>query len=229
MNIDMLIYPIIVIMIIMMGVKMIREMMEKNKKPKQVDIPRDTSERLTKAYRTSVRGKLNKEKIRHTLWTSGDELVSGCRVGDVVAKQLLNEEYIIYVKKFWWFFWKKPIEIHLDVELVTDWNAKHVIVECRGFEAVTEGLVYPIPRVGTINLEAIYAFRSKNKELRFLKQTVADFDIDSDISPKIAIRGDVGAAHSEVGRYEEMPQLEANEIKKRQREELRRKYNTGGE
>ena len=221
--------PLVVIIMIMMGVKMAKEMWEKNTKPKMIEIPRDTSERLDKAYKVAIKAKLNKEKTRHTLWTSGDALVCGGRVGDVTAKQLQNEEYIIYIRLYWWMFWKRAVPVHVDVQLCTDWNAKHIIVECRGFEAVTEGLIYPIPQYGTKNLEAIYTQRSNTKEVRYLKQFGSDLDTDLDISPKIALRGAIDVAHSEIGRFEEMPTIEQTDIRARQQSMLRKRYGIDGE
>ena len=91
-----------------------------------------------------------------------------------------------------------------------------VVVEGRGFEATTEGLVYPIPRGGTESLEVIYVQRAKNRYIRTLKQTLADLDVDTDVILKSALRGDIMLAHSEVGRFEEMPSIEDVKLRKRQ-------------
>ena len=197
-------------------VKMIKDMFDKRKKPQMVEIPRDAVERLTKAYKSAIKGKLNKDRMRHTILLSGDEIVQGYRVGDVVAIQPMNEEYIVYVKPRWWYFWKKALAIHLDPEITTDWNCKEVVIEARGFEATTEGLIYPIPRAGTENLEVIYVQRAKNRHIRVLKQTLADLDVDTDVILKSALRGDIIQAHSEVGRFEEMPSIEDEKLRKRQ-------------
>jgi len=196
--------------------KMVKDMMDKRKKPHMVDIPRDAIERLTKAYKTSVKSKLNKDRMRHTLLISGDEIIQGYRVGDIVAVQPMNQEYLIYLKPRWWYFWKKAVPIHLDPEITTDWNCKEIVVEARGFEALTEGLIYPIPRGGTENLEVIDIQRAKNRHVRVLKQTTSDLDVDSDVILKSALRGDIALAHAEVGRYEEMPSIEDEKLRKRQ-------------
>jgi hypothetical protein len=227
MDMSTIIYPLVIVLIIIMGVKMASDMFGKKKKPKMIEIPRDTSERLEKAYKAAIKGKLNKEGGRYTIWTSGDELIRGGRVGDVTAKQLQNEEYILYIKRYWWMFWKKAIPVHVDVQLCTDWNAKNVVVECRGWESTTEGLVHPIPQYGTKNLEAIYGQRACTKEVRYLKQFISDMDTDLDISPKIALRGAVEPAHSEVGRFEEMPTIEQEEIRRKQQSMLRQRYGAG--
>jgi len=209
-------YILVFVFIIMFIVKFIKEMIDKRKKPQYVEIPRDTMERLTKAYKSSVKSKLNKDRMRHTILLSGDEVFQGYRVGDVIAVQPMNEEYIIYLKPRWWYFWKKAIPIHLDPEITTDWNCREIVVEARGFEATGEGLIYPIPRGGTENLEVIYVQRAKNRHVRVLKQTVADLDVDSDVILKSALRGDIALAHSEVGRFEEMPRIEEEKLRKRQ-------------
>lgn len=210
-------YMLAGVVIVVMIVKMIMESIGKRKKPKIVEIPRDTVERLNKAYKTAIRSKLNKDRMRHVLLVSGDELIQGYRVGDIIAVQPLNEEYIVYVKQRWWMFWKKPISIHLDPELTTDWNCREIVVEARGFEAVSEGLIYPIPRYGVECLEGGYIQRGINREMRVLKQSVADMDVDADIIPKYSLRGDMSLAHSEVGRFEEMPTMEEETLRKKQK------------
>lgn len=216
MDMNVMINLMMVAFVIMFVVKMVKDMMDKRKKPHMVDIPRDAVERLNKAYKTSVKSKLNKDRMRHTILLSGDEVFQGYRVGDVVAVQPMNEEYLIYLKPRWWYFWKKAIPIHLDPEITTDWNCKEVVIESRGFEATTEGLVYPIPRGGTESLEVIYVQRAKNRYIRTLKQTLADLDVDTDVILKSALRGDIMLAHSEVGRFEEMPSIEDVKLRKRQ-------------
>jgi len=200
----------------MMVFKMVKDMFNKNKKPQYVDIPRDAMERLAKAYKVGAKAKVNKNKTRHVLHISGDELNMGYRLGDVTAKQLQNEEYILYFKKYWWMFWKKSIQLHVDPELCTDFNAKHVVLEAKGIEAWTVNEYYLVPRFGTTNLERIYVQRAKTRMARVQKQTIFDLDVDVDYIPKAALRGDISAAMSEVGRYEEMPKLTDDELRKRQ-------------
>lgn len=200
----------------MMVIKMVRDMLEKSKKPKYAEIPRDTKERLLKAYKTTIKGKLNKSSMRHTLWISGDETVPGRRIGDVLGYEPMNEEIFCHVRKYWWMFWKKATAVHIDVQLCTDWNAKHVVIESRGWEAMTEGEIYPIPRRGTKFLEAIYVQRAKTQQARVVKQSIYDLDTDGDIMPKMALRGDMSLAYSEVGRFDEMPKMEEKEMRQKQ-------------
>lgn len=216
-------YILVAVIFGMMMIKMVKEMLEKNKKPKYAEIPRDTRERLVKAYKTTIKGKLNKSSMRHTLFISGDEFVPGRRVGDILGYEPMNEEIICHIRKHWWMFWKRTTPLHLDVQLCTDWNAKHIVVEARGFEALTEGEIYPIPRRGTKFLEAIYIQRAKTQQARVAKQTIYDLDTDSDIMPKMALRGDMGLAYSEVGRFEEMPRMKEEDLRKSQDKLLKKR------
>jgi len=186
-----------------------------------VEIPRDTKERLAKAYKKSIRGRLNRHRVKHTLWVSGDKYFDGYRVGDIIAIQPMNEEIIAHIKWRWWYFWRRAVPINLDIELTTDFNCKDVVVEARGFEAVVEGENYPIPRSGVKGLEAAYVQRSRNLTARVLKLSISDLAVDADIIPKAALRGDVGAAMSEISRYDEVPELREEEIQRRQRMALK--------
>ena len=139
-------YMMIVVVIVMLVMNTIKE--HRKKKTKDVEIPRDTMERLTKAYKNMTRAGLNKERTKYTLWMSGDKYFPGYRAGDIVAIQPQNEEYIAYLKNRWWYFWRRPIPVKLDVELITDFNCRDIVAEARGYEAQSEGEYYLIPTYG---------------------------------------------------------------------------------
>lgn len=214
-------YGMVIAMVGMLVMQLWKSM--SGKKKKQVEIPRDTMERLTKAYRVMSRAGFNRRSLRHTLWVSGDKYFQGYRMGDIVAVEPQNEEYFVFIKPRWWYFWKKAIPVHIDVELCTDWNCRDIVVEGRGIEAATEGEYYIIPIHGIPKgyLETAYIQRMKNRTVKVLKQSIMDADVDLDCIPKIALRGDPSAAFSEVGRYEEMPTLTEDELQRQQRKSLR--------
>jgi len=219
---SLLMYGMMILMVLMLVMGFIKDNFNKKKK-KDVEIPRDTMERLTKAYKNMTKAGLNKERVRYTLWMSGDKYFPGYRAGDIVAIQPQNEEYIAYLKNRWWYFWRKPIPIKLDVELMTDFNCRDIVAEARGYEAQTEGEYYLIPSHGVPKgmLEKAHIKRAVNREIRVLKQSIMDADVDIDCIPKIALRGDIGAAFTEVGRYEEMPSLPEEELSRQQKRMLR--------
>jgi hypothetical protein len=221
-----LMYGMVIAMVGMLVMQLFKSF--SGKKKKEVEIPRDTMERLTKAYRVMSRAGFNRRTVRHTLWISGDTYFQGYRMGDIVAVEPQNEEYFVFVKPRWWYFWKRAIPVHIDVELCTDWNCRDIVVEARGIEAVTEGEYYLIPTHGVKKgyLETAYIQRMKNRTVKVLKQSIMDADVDLDYIPKIALRGDINAAVSEVGRYEEMPTLSEDEVQRQQRKALRNDNNT---
>jgi len=210
----------VIVMVVMMAVKMIKEMASKGKK-KTIEIPRDPNERLEKAYKLAVKGGLNKDRMRHTLWCSGDRIIQGYRVGDIVGIQPQNEMYKMHIKSKWWMFWKKAIPIYVDPILCSDLNCKDVVVQCRGFEALSDGLIYPIPVSGTENLEAIYVGRDNWRLARILKQSADDVNTDTDILLKMAMRGDLARAGSEIGRPEIIPEIDEEIVRKQQAKRYR--------
>ena len=213
------------VIVIMMVVKEIQGM--SSKKEKYVEIPRNTNERLEKAYKVAVKGKLNNDRMRHTLWTTGDKFIQGYRVGDVVAIQPQNEMYKMHIKTRWWYFWKKANPVYIDPILCSDLNAKDIIIKCRGFEAVTDGLIYPIPVADTENLESIYVGRDNYRLSRVLKQSTDDMNADADILLKMAMRGDLGSAGSEIGMPEMLPEIKEESIRKAQEKQFRRRLSEG--
>ena len=217
-------YLLMGVMILGMVIRQIKDQM--GKKKKDVEVPRDTIERLTKAYKVMARGGLNRRRVKHTLWISGDQYFQGYRLGDIIALQPLNEEYLVYTKYRWWYFWARAVPILLDVELITDWNCRDVVAEARGIEATTEGVYYLIPCYGVPRgtLERAYIQRFKNRMVRVLKQSILDADVDLDTIPKIALRGDITAALSEVGRPEDMPSISEDEIKRYQKRMVKESY-----
>ena len=221
-------YLLMGVMVLGMVVNMIKDNMKKKKI--EVDVPRDTIERLTKSYRVMAKGGLNRRRVKHTLWISGDQYFQGYRLGDVIAIQPMNEEYLIYTKYRWWYFWRRAVPIFLDVELITDWNCHDVVAEARGIEATSEGVYYLIPCYGVPKgiLERAYIQRFKNRMVRVLKQSILDADVDLDVIPKVALRGDVGAAMSEIGRPDDMPSISEDEIKRYQKRMVKESYQGPG-
>jgi len=217
-------YLLVVVMVIGMVMGLIKDNFKKKKK--EVEVPRDTIERLTKAYKVMAKGGLNRRRVKHTLWISGDQYFQGYRLGDIIALQPLNEEYLVYTKYRWWYFWARAVPIILDVELVTDWNSREVVAEARGIEATTEGVYYLIPCYGVPKgkLERAYVQRFKNRMVRVLKQSILDADVDLDVIPKIALRGDISAAMSEIGRPEDMPSIGEDEVKRYQKRMVKDTY-----
>lgn len=211
-------------------IKAIKDSIDKNKKPTMVQITRDADERLIKAFRIGAKAGLNKSRFFFTLWTSGDQMIQGYRVGDIMAVQMMNEEYIFFVKKNWWEFWKrKTVPIHVDPELCTDMNTKHIVVDAKNIEAVTEGEYYLVPQYQTDNLELIYAQRANTRTVRFLKQSLIDTDKDTDYIVKAALRGDVISAMSEIAKFEDMPEFKEEQMKKRQQQAYNNFKNPEGE
>jgi len=213
-----MIYIMVVVIVGGMGFKMIMEFIGKTKKPKKVEIPRDTMERQHKAFKQLSRAKLNKTKIRHTLWMTGDEIFIGYKVGDVLGIIPNPYMYRIIYRKKWWYFWHKPIVLHIDPELCTDWNAKEIIIEGRGFKPITENQFYVVPVHGTTKIELIEINRCNAREFDVSLQTIFDRGIDLDIIPKIAMRGSQEDAFSEIGRFEEMPSIPHEKVQKAQRQ-----------
>ncbi len=216
----------VVVMVVMMVVKMIKDM--SGKKAKLVEIPRDPNERLEKAYKRMVKGKLNKDRMRHTLWISGDKIIQGYRVGDIVGIQPQNEMYKMHIKTKWWYFWQKALPIYVDPILCSDLNTPDIVVQCRGFEAVTEDVVFPIPLGDTANLECIYIGRDNFRMTRNLKQSMDDLNQDTDILLKMAMRGDLVSAGSEIGKPEMMPEIEEATIRKAQERQYKRQIQGDG-
>lgn len=224
---QLMIYPLVGLMLVGMVMGMFKNSFKKKKK--EVEVPRDTVERLTKAYKVMAKGGLNRRRVRHTLWISGDRHYQGYKLGDVVALQPMNEEVLVYVKWKWWYFWKRALPIHLDIELITDWNCRDIVAEAKGIEAVTEGLYYLIPCGGILagTLEVCYIQRFKNRSTRVLKQSIIDADIDSDVIPKIALRGNIETALIEIGKHDDMPIMSEDEIRRQQKRRLK-ESNQGG-
>lgn len=216
---NLLIGGMVVVMIVMMGIKMIKDVT--GKKAKMIEIPRNTNERLEKAYKTMIKGKLNKDRMRHTLWISGDKIIQGYRVGDIVGIQPQNEMYKMHIKTRWWYFWKKALAIYVDPILCSDLNCPDIVVQCRGFEAVTEQLVFPIPIGSTKNLESIYVGRDNFRMARVLKQSMDDLNQDGDILLKMAMRGDLVSAGMEIGRPDMMPEIDEEVIRKSQQRQYK--------
>lgn len=198
-------------------------------KPKMVDIARDPDERLEKSYKIMVKGKLNSDKMRHTLWLSGDRYIQGYRVADITAIQPQNEMYKMHIKNHWWMFWKKANAIYVDPILCTDLNCKDIVVNGKGWEAVTMGVVFPIPVANTEDLEAIYIGRDNFLNARLLKQTNHDLNRDSDLLLKLAMRGDLSMAGTEISMPEMMPQVEEDAVKKAQSRRVKQDLQGGGE
>jgi len=213
-----LIYIMVVGIIGAMAFKMIMEFIHKTQKPKKVEIPRDTMERQKKAFSQLSKAKLNKTKIRHTLWMTGDELFIGYKLGDMLGIIPNPYMYRVVYRKRWWYIWTKPIILNIDPELCTDFNAKEIIIEGRGFKPITENQFYVVPVHGTVNLELIEINRTTAREFDVMLQTLFDREIDADIIPKIAMRGDQESAFAEIGRFEEMPSIPQEQVKKAQRQ-----------
>lgn len=222
-----LIMGMVVVVMCLMGFKMMKDMFG-GKKPKMVEIARDSDERLEKAYKRMIKGKLNKDRMRHTLWISGDKVIQGYRVGDIVGIQPQNEMYKMHIKPRWWYFWKKALSIYIDPILCSDLNVPDIVVQCKGFEAVTEGVVFPIPIGSTKNLESIYVGRDNWRLARILKQSMDDLNQDGDILLKMAMRGDLDVAGAEIERPEMMPEIEESKVRGYQQKQVRDKYSGSG-
>ena len=223
--------PVMMVMIMfifgMMFFKMFKDMGSK-KKPKMVEIARDSDERLEKAYKRMVKHKLNKDRMRHTLWISGDKFIQGYRVGDIVGIQPQNEMIKMHIKSRWWFFWRKAVPIYVDPILCSDLNCPDIVVKCRGFEALTEGVYFPIPVSDTKNLESIYVGRDNWRLSRNLKQTLDDLNQDGDLLLKMAMRGDLERAGSEIERPYMMAEIEEDKMRRYQQKQVRDQYQSGG-
>ncbi|MCK4545401.1 hypothetical protein KAU43_07670 [candidate division WOR-3 bacterium] len=216
--------PAMMIMVIAMVGLMVFNMMKGmfgKKKPTMIQIARDSNERLEKAYKIMVKGKLNNDRMRHTLWISGDKMIQGYRVGDIVGIQPQNEMLKMHIKTRWWYFWKKAVAIYIDPILCSDLNTPDIVVQAKGFEAVTGGLVFPIPVSSTKNLEAIYVGRDNFRMARIHKQTMDDLNQDADFLLKMAMRGDLDSAGNEISRPDSMAEIEEKKIKKAQERNYR--------
>jgi len=217
----------VVVIIVMMVVRMIKDMAGK-KKPQKIEIARDSDERLEKAYTRMIKNKLNKDRMRHTLWITGDKYIQGYRVGDIVGIQPQNEMLKMHIKSHWWMFWKKAFPIYIDPILCSDLNCKDIVVQCKGFEAVSEGLYFPIPVADTKNLEAIYIGRDNWRLSRILKQSMDDLNQDTDVITKMAMRGDLERAGFEIEKLHIMPEIEEEKVRKYQQREVRDRYSGSG-
>ena len=218
--------PVMMIMVVgmvgMMLFNMLKGMFGK-KKPKTIEIARDSNERLEKAYKHMIKGKLNHDNMRHTLWITGDKYIQGFRVGDIVGIQPQNEMYKMHIKRRWWYFWKKSVALYVDPILCSDLNTPDIVVSCKGFEAVTEGLVFPIPIESTPNLEAIYVGRNNFRMARIHKQTMDDLNQDGDYLLKMAMRGDMESAGAEISRPDRMLEVEEAKIRRQQEKDYKRR------
>ncbi len=218
--------PAMVIMVVamvgLMVFNMIKDMFGK-KKPKTIEVARDSNERLDKAYKRMIKGKLNHDNMRHTLWITGDKYIQGFRVGDITGIQPQNEMYKMHVKRRWWYFWKKSEALYIDPILCSDLNTPDIVVQCKGFEAVTEGVAFPIPIESTPNLEAIYVGRNNWRMSRIHKQTMDDLNQDGDFLLKMAMRGDMTSAGAEIERPDSMLEIEESKIRRQQEKDYKRK------
>lgn len=221
--------PLLVIgMFILVVFRMVKEMLGSKKKPKMIEIARDSNERMEKAYRRTTKGKLNKDRMRHTLWVSGDKVIQGYRIGDMISIEPNNEMYKMYIKTRWWYVWEKATPIKVDPILCSDLNCKDIVIECRGFSPVSEDSIYPIPLTGTKDLEGIYIGRDNYELSKILKLTSNDLNEDSDVLLKMSMRGDLSSAFSEIERYEEMPIMKEEKVRMHQRKNVEQKMKSGG-
>ena len=149
-------------------ISFLKPMMTKNKKTKLVDIPRDALERVVKNSKKPLAHGFG-ANIRGKVKFSGDELVMGFNSGWIVAGNLLNEEYVLYIKKHWLFFWQKPMRVCVEPEVITDFNGEEIMIEGKGWEAIDEYHVYVVPCYGVDEVERINIYRSQNMLMRVLK------------------------------------------------------------
>ena len=175
-------------------------------------------ERQKKAFKQLAKAKLNKTKIRHTIWMAGDELFNGYKIGDIMSIIPNPYMYRVVYRKKWWYFWTKPIILHIDPELCTDWNTKEIIIEGRGFKPITENQFYIVAVHNTKKIELMEINRDIARSFDVSLQTLHDREIDRDIIPKIAMRGGQEEAFAEIGRFEEMPSIPHEKVKKAQRQ-----------
>lgn len=216
--------PVMMVLIGVMFVVMLMKELQNafgKKKDKMVELPRDSYERLNKAYKSGVKGKLNKDRMRHRLWISGDEYIQGYKIGDIMGIQPKNEMIKMHIKSKWWYFWQKATPLYIDNLLCTDLNCRDIVVEARGFAPHTIGVIFPIPRTNTKNLEAITIGRNNFLLSEILIQSMHDINEDSDILMKNAMRGNMLHAMREIGMYGEVPTLEEKELIRTQRKSVK--------
>jgi hypothetical protein len=215
----MLIPVFIVVMVLVFVFKFIKEHYDKKRSKEKVELPRDASERLIRAWKKLSKSKLNWSGLRHTIWVSGDEMRDGFRSGDVIDIRPQNEIVCIAIKRRWWYFWRDPMFLFCLPEQLSDFNSKHIVLECRGIRPIQENIYVPIPCQNTKSIERYYEYMDKAISYQIMLLTSSDLSFDADWLPKMAMRGDMPLAMMEVGRLDSMPQTTQGEMDKMAREQ----------
>lgn len=225
--VNMIVPAVLVFGIIAILFSVLRPFLFKAKKSKFVEIPRDALERVVKNTKKPIKHGLGVKISKKTVYFSGDEIVPGYRLGDIIGGILEPQEYILFIRPRWWMFWKKPLRILVEPELITDFNGDECVIEGKGLYTLDEYHTYVIPCYGIGNLERLDIFRSQNQLSRVLKQHDGDIKSDTDFIPKAALRGQAALAFVELDKVMEMLRMSEEEIRKKFRPEEGGKVESG--
>lgn len=211
----------LVVMVIMMFVKMAKQMMG-SKKEKKLDVPRNPAERLTTYYKEAMQyNRCGAFKIK----LSGDPYKKGYFMGWGVFGVIPdNTENIFFVRRKRFFTREKAMMFIVEPHLVKDLNTREIVIEARGITKVGP-VLYPIPTADTPKevQDKIWKRRDEHFQTRLLQILSMDLNTDLVESPKAAIRNSIIQASREeyeIGAMERMTEEERQEISKKKDEEL---------
>jgi hypothetical protein len=205
--------------------KMITSMINKRRKPKTFEVARDSDERIYRANKRSIANGYNRDKVRRKMYITGDAIFPEHYVGAVLGYIPEHDMYLFYVKKKWWYFWRKPDEIRIEPEFCTDLNSPEIFVKARGFVAVGERVLYAIPGYGYKNLDSLWTHRILSSYHNVNLLTASDILYDTDWVKKNAVRGSIAMAMKEIGaRSPQMPEMEEAKAKRLEQREIEKSF-----
>ena len=211
----------LVVMVIMMFVKMAKQMMG-SKKPKMTDVPRNPSERLETYYKEAMEyNRCGPFKIK----LSGDPYKKGYFMGWGVHGVIPdNTENIFFVRRKRFFTKQKAMMLVVEPHLVKDLNTRELVIEARGITKIGR-VLYPIPTADTPKeiQERIWKRRDEHYQTRLLQIMSMDLNTDIVEAPKAAIRNSIIQASREeyeIGAMERITEESRQEIIKKKESEL---------
>ena len=211
----------LVVMVVMMFVKMAKQMMG-SKKPKMTDIPRSPAERLEIYYKEAMQyNRCGAFKIK----LSGDPYKKGYFMGWGVFGVIPdNTENIFFVRRKRFFTKEKAMMLLVEPHLVKDLNTKELVIEARGITKIGQ-VLYPIPTADTPKgvQDKMWKTRDEHFQTRLLQIMSMDLNTDLVESPKAAIRNSIIQASREetsIGNMERMTEEERQGVVKKKEQEL---------
>ena len=211
----------LVVMVIMMFVKMARQMMG-SKKAKMLDVPRNPAERLETYYKEAMEyNRCGPFKII----LSGDPYKKGYIMGWGVHGVIPdNTENIFFVRRKRFFTRQKAMMLIVEPHLVKDLNTREIVIEGRGVTKIGK-VLYVIPTADTPKEVQEKMWKRRDEHFQTRLYQIMSMDLNTDIveAPKAAIRNSIIQASREeyeIGAMERMTEEERREIVKKKEEEL---------